>query len=179
VLLGYPADHLLDEDRLAHTRPAEQPDLASLQIRADKIEHLDPGLEDLLLGFDVFERRRLAVNRPARVAEHLVGCIKSSSPHVEDVSQGLIPDRNRDGTARVPDLRPPSEAVGWSHGHGPHLVPTQVLGGFSHDDLLFAHQSEVDLEGKQDLWHSIRWELDVHHRTRHLDDPSYRFRFSH
>jgi hypothetical protein len=57
VLGGDPVDHLLDQHRLAHAGTAEQADLAALEIGADQVEHLDPGLEDLLLRLDVLERR--------------------------------------------------------------------------------------------------------------------------
>ena len=69
MLLGDPADHLLDEHGLADAGAAEQADLPALEVGTDEVEHLDPGLEDLLLGFDVLERRRLAMDRPAGLAE--------------------------------------------------------------------------------------------------------------
>ena len=56
----------------------------------------------------------------------------------------------------------------------PDLVAAEVLGGLGHDRLLLAPEGEVDLEGEEHLGHAVGWELDVDHRPRHLDDPSYR-----
>ena len=56
-------DQLLDDDGLAHARAAEQADLAALQERLDQVDDLDAGLEHLLAGRLLVERRRLAMDR--------------------------------------------------------------------------------------------------------------------
>ncbi len=62
VLHGDVVDQLLNDDRLAHARAAEQTDLAAAQIRLDQVDHLDAGLEHLELGGLIFERRRRPVD---------------------------------------------------------------------------------------------------------------------
>ena len=47
VLHGHVVDELLDDDRLAHARAAEEADLAALEERLDEVDDLDPGLEHL------------------------------------------------------------------------------------------------------------------------------------
>ena len=58
MLLGDVADELLDDDRLAHAGAAEDADLAALGERADEVDDLEAGLEDLGLGGLVLEGRR-------------------------------------------------------------------------------------------------------------------------
>jgi hypothetical protein len=60
-------DHLLDEDRLADTCTTEQADLAALDVRGEQVDDLDARPEDLGLGLELVEGRRLAMNAPALV----------------------------------------------------------------------------------------------------------------
>ena len=57
VLLGDVADQLLDDDGLADAGAAEDADLAALLERADQVDDLEPGLEDLDLGRLLVEGR--------------------------------------------------------------------------------------------------------------------------
>jgi peptide chain release factor 1 len=59
-------DELLDDDRLAHAGPTEDADLAALLERADQVDDLEAGLEDLDLGRLLVERGR--VKLPALLA---------------------------------------------------------------------------------------------------------------
>src|SRR4029079_17469548 len=43
VLFGLAADHLLDDDRLAHAGAAEHPDLAALHVGLEQVDDLDAG----------------------------------------------------------------------------------------------------------------------------------------
>ena len=63
--VGDPVDHLLDEHGLAHAGATEQADLAALDVRGEQVDDLDAGPEDLGLGLQLVERRRLAVDAPA------------------------------------------------------------------------------------------------------------------
>src|SRR5690606_26735326 len=115
---GDPVDHLLDEHGLADTGTTEQTDLAALQVGADQVEDLDSGLEDLVLRLDLFERRRVAVNRPAGLGEIEVRGIERLAPDVEDVTERLVTDRDRDRRTGVDDLGATHQAVRRSHGNG-------------------------------------------------------------
>jgi hypothetical protein len=46
-------DQLLDDDRLAHARAAEEADLAALHVRGEQVDDLDAGLQDLRLRLEV------------------------------------------------------------------------------------------------------------------------------
>src|SRR6185295_14175089 len=63
VLLGDVPDQLLDDDGLADAGAAEDADLAALLERADQVDDLEAGLEDLDLGGLVLEGRWRAVDR--------------------------------------------------------------------------------------------------------------------
>ena len=76
MLGGDPVDHLLDENGLANAGAAEEPDLPTLEVGADQVEDLDPGLEHRLLRLHVLEGGRGPVDRPSRVGEVLVGGVQ-------------------------------------------------------------------------------------------------------
>jgi hypothetical protein len=67
VKLRRPRNQFLDDHRLAHPRPAEQPRLSPAHIRRQQINHLDPRLKYLRLGLQILEQRRRLVNRPRRL----------------------------------------------------------------------------------------------------------------
>ena len=73
VLLGLAADHLLDDDGLAHAGAAEHPDLATLHVRLEQVDHLDAGLEHHRARLELLERRAVAVDRPPLGRVDLVG----------------------------------------------------------------------------------------------------------
>ncbi len=64
-VLGHPADHLLDQHRLADAGAAEQADLAAGHVRGEQVDDLDAGDEHLRLGLELVKRRGLAVDSPA------------------------------------------------------------------------------------------------------------------
>ena len=55
VLVGDPADHLLDENRLAHPGAAEKADLPTLHVRLEQVDDLDARLEHQRLGLEGVE----------------------------------------------------------------------------------------------------------------------------
>ena len=66
------ADHLLDDDGLAHAGAAEHPDLAALDVGLQQVDDLDAGLEHLRLRLQLVERRRRPVDRPVVVGVDVV-----------------------------------------------------------------------------------------------------------
>ena len=63
MLRGHVADEFLDDDGLADAGAAEDADLAAFGERADQVDDLDAGLEDLGLGRLLVERGSRAVDR--------------------------------------------------------------------------------------------------------------------
>ena len=104
-VLGDPADHLLDEHRLAHAGPAEQADLAAADVRGHQVDDLDAGDEHLGLRLELVERRRGPVDRPALLdVEARLGHVERVAEHVEHVPLGHVADRHRDRRAGVDHL---------------------------------------------------------------------------
>ena len=122
MLLSNATNHLLDENGLAYPGASEQTDLAALEIGTDQVEHLDARLENLLLRCDVLKQGGLAMDRPARLAELLIGSVERPPPYIENMAEGLIAYRDRDGFAQVADDRSTDHAIGWRHGDRPNLV---------------------------------------------------------
>jgi hypothetical protein len=101
VLLGHVPDELLDDDRLTDAGAAEDPDLAALLERADEVDDLQPGLEDLDLGRLVVERGRGAVDRQRRLC--VDGALVVDRP-AEDVENCLLktsPSQRHHSTSRI------------------------------------------------------------------------------
>ncbi len=93
MALLHVVDQLLDDDRLAYARAAEEPDLATLHERGDQVDDLDAGLEELGLGLEVGELRRLAMDRPALgVRGDRRAAVHRLAEHVEDPAERWIAD---------------------------------------------------------------------------------------
>ena len=121
-------DQLLDEDRLADARAAEQADLAAADERSDQVDDLDPGLEDLDLRRQVAEGGRIAVDRPALDA---VGrrrlLVDRLADHVPEPPERHLADRHRDRPSEVDDVGASREAVRRVHGDRADAVVAEVL----------------------------------------------------
>jgi peptide chain release factor 1 len=94
VLVGDVADELLHDDRLACAGATEQADLRTLGKCADEVDDLDPRLEDLDLRLLFVQRRRGAVNRPARGTFRRRLVVDGFAHHVEQPAQRLDSDRH-------------------------------------------------------------------------------------
>jgi hypothetical protein len=122
VLARDVVDQLLDQDRLAEARAAEQSDLAATNERGEQIDHLHARLEDLDLRRQVGEERRIAVDRPALDILRRRLLVHRFPDDVPDASERRVTHRNRDRPAGVLDLEPAGEPVGGIHRDGPHAI---------------------------------------------------------
>src|SRR5439155_8208046 len=174
MLLGDVPDQLLDDDRLADAGAAEDPDLAALLERADEVDDLEAGLEDLDLGGLLVERRSAAVNGQDMAAVDVALAVDGPAEDVEDAAQGRLTNRDGDGPAGVADLDAASQAVGRGHGHGPDPVVAQVLLDLADErGTVLA----LDLDGVVDRRQLAGGELDVDDGTGGPRDPACRGRF--
>ena len=89
---GDAGDQLLDDDRLAEAGAAEQAGLAAADERGEQVDDLDAGLEQLGLGREVVELRRLAVDRPALRGVDRPAAVDRLAEQVEDAAEGLLAD---------------------------------------------------------------------------------------
>ena len=95
VLLGDVPDQLLDDDRLADAGAAEDADLAALLERADQVDDLEAGLEDLDLGRLLVERRAArGGSAGSRSALDRALVVDRAAEDVEHAAEGRLADRD-------------------------------------------------------------------------------------
>ena len=168
VLGGDGVDQLLDQNRLAHARAAEQADLAALGERAQEVDDLDAGFEHFGHWLLIFEVRAGPVNRPGLFRLDVPLAVDRFAEHVEQPSQAGLADRNRNRCARVLDGHAADQTVGRRHRDTTHDLVTQVLSDFQRQvDTAFLL---IDFEGVVDRRQASRRELDVHDRTHDFEN---------
>ncbi len=128
VLLGDVADQLLDDDGLADAGAAEDADLAALLERADEVDDLEAGLEDLDLGGLLVERRaparwigRTSVRSTGPLPSIGLPRTSKTRPRVTSPTGTLI------GAPVSRPRRAAGQAVGRGHGHRADPVVAEVL----------------------------------------------------
>ncbi len=136
-------DQLLNEDRLADARAAEQADLAALGIRADQVDDLDAGLEDL--GGRFLLLKRGASRWMGQRASTFFGMGWSS---IGSPSRLKMRPRHASPTGTVIDAPVSTafacalEAVGRAHGNAAHDVVADLLRDLRNE--LLAVQLQLD-----------------------------------
>src|SRR5574343_371008 len=164
VLLCDVVDQFHHVDRLAHAGTAEQADLAALGERADQIDHLDAGFQQINRRRQLVELRRSGVDRANFVASDRAGFVDRATEHVHDAAQGAVADRHGNGCTGVVDLHAAAQAVGRTHGDGTDHAVTQLLLNLK-GQTVFGHTvgfGGIQLACVIDLGHRVARELDVH-----------------
>jgi hypothetical protein len=173
VLEGDVVDELLDEHGLADTGPAEEADLAALDVRGDEVDDLDPRLEDLHLRGEVTEVRRVAVDRPAlRAFRRRALLVDRVAGHVPEPSERRGADRDGDGRTGVDAHGAAGEPVRRVHGNRADTIVSEVLlhlGDQRADGASLV--GELDAERGVDLGQAVRKD-GVDDDALDLDDPA-------
>ena len=171
VLGGQVADQLLNDDRLADARAAEQADLAAAQVRFQKIDDLDAGLEHLQLGGLLVERRRRAMNRVALCRVHRTHLVHRLADHVQHAAQRLLAHRHGHRLAQALGVHAANQAVGRLQRDGAHAAFADVLRHFADDVDRVGHVETFagDADRGADHGNLPFRKLDVHGRSGHLD----------
>ena len=172
VLLGDAADHLHDEDGLAHAGTAEEADLAALHVGREQVDDLDAGLEHRGARLELVERRRVAVDLPVVLDRSDVVGVEGLADHVEDVAEHRVADRHGDAPAGLAHHGAAHQSVGGLHAHAAHAALADLLGDLGDDGHGQAVEHDVHLDRVVDLGQRVRRELDVHHRSGDRDDAS-------
>ncbi len=133
VLGGEVRDQLLNDDRLADARAAEQADLSAAQVRLEKIDNLDAGLEHLQFGRLLIERRRLAMNRIALLGVHRTHLVHRLADHVQHAAQRFLAHRHRHRLAQALGFHAAHQTVGGLQRDGAHAALADVLRHFAND----------------------------------------------
>ena len=157
-------DQLLNEDRLADARAAEQADLAALGIGREQVDDLDAGLEQLGRGGDVREGRGLAVDGQIFRCVDGAFAVDRLADDVEHAAERRLADGHFHARAGVHGDTATLQPVGGKERDAAHRVVAELLHRL-HDD---AALTGVHLDGVVDLRQLSGRELHVHHRA---DDP--------
>jgi peptide chain release factor 1 len=157
-------DHLLDQHGLAHTRAAEQADLAALDVRREQVDDLDAGSEHLGPRLELVQRRGVAVDRPPLLdVQRREGHVERLTQSVEHVALGDVADRYLDGRAGVDHLGAAHHAIGGLHRDGTHDVVADVLLNFQRQrPRRVGVDRDIDVQRVVDLRQLIRRELHVY-----------------
>ena len=174
VSLSDVVDEFHHVDGLAHTGTAEQTDLATLGERADQVNNLNAGFEQIHGRAQFVELRSFTMDRAAFIFADGTAVINGTAEHVHDAAEGLVTDRHRDaGTGRA-NLHAALQTFGRAHGNGAHHAVAQLLlhfksqAGFGQGIvlILFKDKSVINLR------HRVAGEFNVHHSADDLNDLS-------
>ncbi|EJH67909.1 hypothetical protein VCHE45_3898, partial [Vibrio cholerae HE-45] len=135
VLDGDVTDQLHHVYGLAHTGTTEQADLTAFGERADQVDYLDTGFQQVVAAGLLGIARCRAVDFPLLFFTDGAGFVDRVAQHVHDPAQGRFTDRYGDGLASAVDVQATLEAFGRTHGNGTYHAVAQLLldfqGGFS------------------------------------------------
>jgi hypothetical protein len=150
------------------------PALPPLQQRADEVDDLDAGAEDLGLGFLLDEGRGGAVDRVGQLrVGHRSALVHGVAGDVEDPAEDLVADRHADRGTGVGEGHAALEAVGGAHGDRAHPAVAEVLLDFEGQGGLLAVERVGDAQGVVDGRQARGGrEIDVDHGADDLDDGS-------
>ena len=160
-------DELHDHEGLADSGPAEDRGLAALLERADEVDDLDAGLEDLGGRRLVHERWRRAMDGVAAHALHRPLAVDRIAGDVEEATERRGTDRHRDRLPGREHLHAAPQAVARVHRDGADPVVAQVLLDLGHELALVVAR---DPERLVDLGQVTFLERHVQHRPDDLDD---------
>jgi hypothetical protein len=155
VRLGDVVDQLHHVDRLAHAGAAEQADLAALGERADQIDHLDAGFQQIVAGSLLVVARRLAMDHPLILLADRAGFVDGVAQHVHDAAERGLADRHLDAFAGVARNEVTAQAVGRTQRDAAHDAVAQLLLHFQRD------RRAVDFQCVIHLRHFMTRELHV------------------
>ena len=151
---------------LAHAGAAEQAHLAALGERAEQVDDLDAGFQQVGGTGLLFIGRRGAMDLPALCALDRADFIHRIAQHVHDAPERALADRHRDRRAGAAHLQAAAQTVRRAHGDGAHDAVAQLLLDFQNEARGVDHQGVV--HGRN----GVPGELDVHHGANDLNDFS-------
>ncbi len=164
VRLRNVVDELHHVHGLAHAGAAEQSHLAALGERADEVDHLDAGFEQVLRGRQLVVGGRGAVDRRGLFVRDRAALVDRVPEHVHDAAQGGGADRDGDGLAGVSHGDTAAQAVGGAQRNGADDPVTELL-------LHFERQRRaLELERVVDVRDLVTGKLHVDHSADALND---------
>src|SRR5215510_1608068 len=165
-------DQLHDYDGLSHPGAAKSTHLATLQKRADQINHFNAGRKHLRRSRLVHERWRSAVDWIVLLRLDRAAFIHGVSGNVEYPPHNALTDRHGYRAAAVGDLEAPLESLRGGHGDCSNQFVPEVLLHFERHlggpVLHFVLNRQRVIDSRQRFR-----ELDVHYRTDNFCDPAF------
>jgi hypothetical protein len=169
-------DELHDDDRLADAGAAEETDLAALAVRLQEIDDFNAGLEHFSLRVLIFQARRRSVDGVGFLRLDRTLFIDRLTQHVDQPSQGLTTDGNRNRGSRVLHIHAASQTVRRRHRDAADAVFTKVRRNFERDPHGWLPGSLIlflrHLERIVDVRQLTGRELHVDHGADDLNDFS-------
>ena len=160
-------DQLLDQHGLAYAGTAEETDLTTLLVRAEKVNDLDARLEDLRIRRLFCKIRRRSMDRIVLHPRRRLLLVDRIAEHVEHAPQSRLAYRHRDRRSGGLRLHAAHETVRRTHGDTADRVVTEVLCNLDHKDFPVL---PADLDRVIDLRKVALREPDVQNGT---DDLCY------
>jgi peptide chain release factor 1 len=172
MFLGDVVDQLQHIDGLADAGAAEQPDLAALGERADQVDHLDAGFQQLLRRRQFVELRRGLVDFAKFGGVDRAAFVDRAAEHVHHAAQHTGADRHGNALAGAADGHAAAQPVGRSHRNGAHDAVAQLLLDLEGQALLRQRLAFAGLQRQRfiDPRHVVAGELDIDHRANALND---------
>ena len=172
VLLSDVVDELHHVHGLAHTGATEQTHLTALGERANQVDHLDAGFQQIDGRRQFVKLRGRLVDLAALIGADRTSFVDRPTQHVHDAAQSGLTDRHRDALARAVHSHTALEAVRRAECNGPDDAVAQLLLHFEGQTRFSgrAGRRTVEHQCVINLWHGVTRELNVHHRADTLND---------
>ena len=174
VSLSDVVDEFHHVDGLADTGAAEQTDLAALGKRADKVNNLNAGFQQVNSRAQFVKLRSCTVNRTAFIFADGAAVIDRAAQHVHNTAESLVTDRNRNTCAGGLHFHAALQTVRRAHGNGTNHAVAQLLLHFESQACLGQGIGLVLFQDKcvVNLRHVVAGEFDIHHSADNLNDLS-------
>ena len=150
----------------AYTGTTEQTNLTTLGERADQVDNLDAGFQQVGRRCLVGVARSLTVDTPTLFFTDLALLVNGTTQNVHDPAQSLGTNRYRDRLAGVFCFQATLQALGAAHGDGTNNAVAQLLLDFQSCFATFKQQCVVN------AWHGVTWKFHVDNRANDLNDVS-------
>src|SRR5690606_29071913 len=149
----------------------EQTDLTALGERADQVNNLDAGFEQLNRGRQFVELGSFLVNGAGFGTVDGTTFVDGATQDVHDAAQRGHADGHRDGSAGVGHGHATTQTVGGTHGDGANHAVAQLLLDFESQALLGECGAVIgELESVINVGNAVAGELNIHHGADALND---------
>ena len=164
-------DELHHGNGLAYSGAAEEADLSALGERADEVNDLDAGLEDLGRAGLLLVGRSRAVNLPALLLADGAHVVHRLAEDVHDAADGLMADRNLYSGSGSLNFDSAAQSVGNAHGEAAHYAAADLL--LNLEDQTVAGVMACYPEGIVYLRNAFLGELDINNRADDLNHHTF------